>query len=366
MPETEILADKTEKNLTKAEVQLNDGKFMFIGVVSFGLLIPNVAGLFGDLGFGSPLYWLGYIYFIGLSYLIWQGNRYLLFRTRKRFTWFDKPMEKLILLFMNNIFYTAPLTIAWLCAWYAMAGFPKTDWNAIEIVVFINVICVLFVTHVYETVFLVKEKESETIKNEQLQRATAEAELAVLKNQVDPHFMFNSLNTLSYLVKSDQNKALLFTENLAEVYRYILMQKDYQYVLLEDELAFTQQYIDLLHLRFGSALKINNAISSTAKKDYLIPPTSVFVAFENAVKHNVISENSPLMMELYIDDNRLYVINDLREKGNKQSSSKIGLKNLNERFQLVTKHGIDAYQENNKFIVSLPLTPLTDNEGYHN
>ncbi|MEQ8425329.1 MAG: histidine kinase [Cyclobacteriaceae bacterium] len=360
MTETEQSGREPEKLKAYSDIELNDSKFRMIGIPFFGILIPNAAGLFGTLSYTNPVYWLGYIHFILLAYLIWQGNRYLLFRTRKRFTWFDKPMEKLVLLLLNNIFYTAPLTIAWLCLWYIWVGFPKTDWTAIEMVVFINVICVLFVTHVYETVFLVKEKESESVKNEQLQRAKAEAELIALKNQVDPHFMFNSLNTMAYLVKSDPEKALLFTENLAEVYRYILIQKDHTLVLLEDELEFTHRYTDLLHLRFGNALVIKKRFNGSTEKDFLIPPTSVFVAFENAVKHNEISELKPLSIDVDVRDNRLFITNQIQEKGSKQPSSKIGLKNLAERFQLVTGNNIEAFRENDKFIVSMPLTPLTN------
>lgn len=359
MTKPEEIKRESEIKAAQPDVELNDLKIRLIGIPSFGIIIPNAAGLFGPLGPGDFKYWLGYAYFIGLAYLIWQGNRYLLFRTRKRFTWFDKPMEKLILLFMNNIFYTAPLTIAWLCVWYVLAGFPIIHWTAIQTVVLINVICVLFVTHVYETVFLFKEKESETIKNEQLQRARVEAELAALKNQVDPHFMFNSLNTLSYLVKSDSKNALLFTESLAEVYRYILVQKDYTLVSLEDELDFTKRYTELLHLRFGHALMIERLFNDSEIKQFLIPPTSIFVAFENAVKHNVISEESPLSIQVDIQENRLIVINDVRKKVNKQKSSGIGLKNLAERFQLITNSDIRAFEEDSKFIVSLPLTPLT-------
>lgn len=359
MTEPEKTLPQPEKITTQNDIILNDDTFRLIGIPFFGILIPNATGLFGDLDYTSFVYWLGYIYFITLALLIWQGNRYLLFRTRKRFTWFDKPIEKLILLLLNNIFYTAPLTIAWLCTWYILAGFPKTNWEAIEMVVLINVICVLFVTHVYETVFLLKEKESETVKNEQLQRAKAEAELVALKNQVDPHFMFNSLNTLTYLISSDPRKALLFTENLAEVYRYILVQKDYTLVLLEDELEFTHKYTELLHLRFGQALIIKKRFNGTAEKDFLIPPTSVFVAFENAVKHNEISEKSPLHIDVDVRNGRLYIINQIQERKNRQLSSKIGLKNLNERFQLVTGNPIDAKIENDKFVVSMPLIPLS-------
>src|ERR1044071_8392513 len=111
------------------EVKLNDDKIRLIGIPFFGMAIPNVTGLFGNLGVTDPRYWLGYVLFVGLAAVIWQGNRYLLFRTRKRFTWFDKPIEKLILLFMNNIFYTSPLTIAWLCMWYQWVGFPEIKWE---------------------------------------------------------------------------------------------------------------------------------------------------------------------------------------------------------------------------------------------
>src|SRR5688572_24444174 len=282
----------------RPEVKLNDNLMRMIGIPLFGIVIPNLTGLFGPLAYSDATYWFGYLYFIGLAALIWQGNRYLLFRTRSRFTWFDRPIEKLILLFVNNIFYTSPLTVAWLCMWYQWAGFSSIKWDTILIVTLVNVICVLFVTHVYETVFMVKEQQGEQLKNAELSRAKAEAELTALKNQIDPHFMFNSLNTLSHLIDTDKKKALLFTENLADVYRYILSQKDQTLVLLEDELEFTHKYTELLHLRFGEALIIKKRFNGMAEKNFLIPPTSVFVAFENAVKHNEISEQSPMHIDV--------------------------------------------------------------------
>lgn len=341
------------------DVKLNDKLIRLIGIPSFGIVIPNVSGLFGNLTFTDPKYWLGYVYFITLAALIWQGNRYLLFRTRKRFTWFDKPIEKLILLLLNNVFYTSPLTIAWLCMWYRVAGFEKVHWEVIQVVVLINVICVLFVTHVYETVFMVKEQQGEQLKNAELSRAKAEAELAALKNQIDPHFMFNSLNSLSYLISKDQQKASLFTENLAEVYRYILSQKDQTLVLLEDELDFTHKYTELLHLRFGKALNFKKQFNGSLDKNYLIPPTSVFVALENAVKHNEISEQFPLQVDIDLKDGHLIISNKIREKRNLQHSSKIGLRNLDERFKLLTGKNIRSGKtEEQLFKVELPLIPL--------
>lgn len=347
-----VISSNTEK------IKLNDLYTRMVGIPFFGITIPNVSGLFGDLKINDPLYWLGYVYFITLAGLIWEGNRYLLFRTRQRFTWFDKPIEKLILLLLNNIFYTSPLTIAWLCLWYRFAGFGKVNWDNIQIVVLVNVICVLFVTHVYETVFMVKEQQSEQLKNAELSRAKAEAELAALKNQIDPHFMFNSLNSLSYLISTDKEKAALFTENLAEVYRYILSQKEQTLVLLEDELDFTHKYTELLHLRFGKALNFKRHFPETLDKNYLIPPTSVFVALENAVKHNEISEQYPLLVNINLENDRLIVSNKMREKKNLEHSSGIGLRNLDERFRIITGKGIISGKNGNNFTIELPLMPL--------
>jgi sensor histidine kinase YesM len=346
--------------INNADVKLNDNLIRLLGIPFFGLAIPNVSGLFGNLTAFDPRYWFGYVYFIILAFMIWQGNRYLLFRTRKRFTWFDKPIEKLILLLINNIFYTSPLTVGWLCMWYNIAGFEKVNWTSIQLVVLINVICVLFVTHVYETVFMVKEQQGEQLKNAELSRAKAEAELAALKNQIDPHFMFNSLNSLSYLISKDQNKASQFTDNLAEVYRYILSQKDQTLVVLEDELIFTHKYTELLHLRFGKALIFKKHFEDALEKRYLIPPTSVFVALENAVKHNEISEQFPLQVDIDLIDDHLTISNKIRAKRNLQHSSKIGLKNLDERFRLVTgKNILSGKTDEFIFQVKLPLIPLT-------
>jgi sensor histidine kinase YesM len=339
-------------------VVLNDNLMRLIGIPFFGTVIPNVSGLFGDLSPVNLLYWFGYVYFISLAALIWQGNRYLLFRTRKRFTWFDKPIEKLILLLLNNIFYTAPLTVAWLCVWYNFTGFIEIKWSTIEMVVLVNVICVLFVTHVYETVFMVKEQQNEQLKNAELLRSKAEAELAALKNQIDPHFMFNSLNSLSYLISSDAKKALQFTENLADVYRYILSQKDATLVLLGDELEFTHKYAELLHLRFGEAICFKKHFNGAADSIYLIPPTSVFIALENAVKHNEVSAENPLQVDIMLEDSRLVISNRIHLKKSLQHSSGIGLSNLNERFKIVTGHEIFSGTTGNLFHVKLPLIPL--------
>ena len=337
---------------------LNDKLMRIIGIPLFGIVIPNITGLFGELTPRDLNYWLGYPYFILLAAAIWQGNRYLMFRTRRRFTWFDKPIEKLILLVFNNVFYTSPLTVAWLCIWYRWAGFPAIDWDVIFTVTLINVICVLFVMHIYETVFMLKEQENEQLANARLSTAKVQAELVALRNQIDPHFMFNSLNSLSYLIMADKQKALRFTENLADMYRYILLQKDHSLVLLEDELIFAAKYIDLLSLRFGPALVVNRNFDPSREKEFLVPPISAFIAIENVIKHNEISKEEPLSVNLLLDDEFLAINNTVRLKRSIVHSAGIGLKNLDERFRIITGKGITIENRNSIFEVRMPLVGI--------
>lgn len=342
----------------EAGVVLNDGAMRMVGVPLFGIVIPNITGLFGHLGVQDPNYWFGYLYFIFLSAAIWHGNRYLMFRTRRRFTWFDRPIEKLILLVFNNVFYTTPLTVAWLCMWYRWAGFATVDWNTIFTVALINVICVLFVMHVYETVFMVKEQENDQLVNARLYAAKVQAELTALRNQIDPHFIFNTLNSLTHLITTDSEKALRFTENLAAIYRYILAQKDHHLVPLEDEMNFTARYLDLVALRFGRAIDVDRNYDDSEENAHLIPPVSAFVAVENIIKHNEISMEDPLVVSFSIDGDVLVVRNCIRPKKSIFHSQGIGLKNLDERFRIITGKSISTEQRNGMFVVQLPLVEI--------
>jgi LytS/YehU family sensor histidine kinase len=143
------------------------------------------------------------------------------------------------------------------------------------------------------------------------------------------------------------------------VYRYILSQKEQLLVLLEDEFDFIHTYVDLLKLRFGEALILKKEFNGTTAKEFLIPPISAFVALENAVKHNEISEQMPLLISIRIENTTLVIENKLQPKRSIQHSSNIGLKNLEERYWIITGKRIEVQSANNFFTVRLPLNVLT-------
>jgi len=197
------------------------------------------------------------------------------------------------------------------------------------------------------------------LKNEQLERARAEATLDALKNQIDPHFIFNSLNTLSHLIEESPRKAKLFNDNLADVYRYILHNKGSGLVLLKDELDFLQDYFSLLKIRFENAVRLNIDIPEAIFDLYLIPPISLQLLAENAIKHNEFSDLMPMWIRITIVDDKLIMRNQLSRKSPGRKSSNIGLRNLAERYQLTTNKQITISTTESEFIVSLPVLKIS-------
>lgn len=170
-PKTDIEELKTEIMLPKPSVdaELNDTTIRLIGIPFFGLVIPNISGLIRLELYSFPEIVLGHLYFIFIAFCIWQGNRFLLFKLRRMYSWLNNPFQKIISLFMANLLYTVPLTIGLCWLWYTYLATDSINWNIITNVTLICVICVIFITHVYEMVFLAKNWEVNKQTNEQLQ-----------------------------------------------------------------------------------------------------------------------------------------------------------------------------------------------------
>lgn len=301
---------------------------------------------------------LSFLFTIGIAFIIWEGNRYLLFTLRSYFDWFNKPVRKIVVLVLTVSFYTIPISALLLVIWYKIFNAGIVNWNVIATTTLMILVCVLFITHIYETVFLVREAESEKLKKEQLERARAEAELEALKNQIDPHFIFNSLNALSHLIEKDPVKAKQFNDNLADVYRYILQNKARELVLLHEEMLFLNDYFSLLKIRFEQAVQLQIGIDASLYDQYLIPPISLQILVENAIKHNEFSDAVPLIITIEMQNDELIIHNQVRKKILRKASSRIGLQNLGERYKLTTSKEISVTESANDFTVSLPVLKI--------
>jgi hypothetical protein len=342
------------------EVGFDDRATMAVGSLGFGLAIPRLTGLFGPYGARDGVFWLGMAGFIALASAIWLGNRWLLFKQREHFDWFNHPLRKLLMLVVANVLYTAPITVLGLLAWFAVAGLP-VDRTALQVVVLTNVICVLFVTHGYETMFLIRERESDLLRVERLDRLRVQAELAALKTQVDPHFLFNSLNTLGHLIQHDARRGREFCDTLADVYRYVLDSGRRDLVPLADELAFVRRYHRLLELRSGGAIRL--AVGAGIDHDawrWRIPPLALQALLENAVKHNQASADEPLELTISLCDGdaaapAIRAVNARRPRRSALPSAGVGLANLAARCSLATGAALAVRPGDDAFEVDVPL-----------
>lgn len=352
---TNIVKPKTRST---AEYKVNDLGFRLILIPFFGIIIPLVTGMVNNRNFTNWQVKWGFLYTILIALIVWQGNRYLHYSLRSYFDWINKPLQKVMVLILSVIFYTVPVSVLLLVGWYQLFTHDPVNWEVISQATLIILIAVIFITHVYETVILVKQSESEMIRNEQLERAKVEAELEALKNQIDPHFIFNSLNTLSHLIEEQPAKARKFNDTLADVYRYILQNKARNLVLLRDEMGFLDSYFLLLNIRFECAVQLEKKVDQAALEYYLVPPISLQLLAENAIKHNEFSKESPLVFSIILENNQLTVKNRMHKKELRKPSSRIGLNNLKERYKLVTGKEISIGEEDGFFVVRLPVLAL--------
>jgi hypothetical protein len=361
-PKADAAAPKRDAFATPGDaspepVAFDDRPLMLLGSLAFGISIPLLTDLYGTIGVGDMRFWIGSALFIALAFAIWAGNRWLLFKQRQHFDWFSNPVRKLLMLVTANVLYTAPITVVGLLIWFRLAGLPVNS-TALQVVVLTNVICVLFVTHAYETLFLIRERESDMTRVERLQRLRVQAELTALKAQVDPHFLFNSLNSLGHLITHDAERAREFCDALAQVYRYVLDSRTKDLAPLADEVAFLRLYYRLLQLRFGTAVELEtDGELEEAMRDgtWRIAPLALQTLLENAVKHNQASAATPLAVTMQFDRDTITVANRRLARSSALPTSGLGLANLSERCVLLTGRAVEVRADQDRFVVRIPL-----------
>ncbi len=203
-------------------------------------------------------------------------------------------------------------------------------------------------------VLIIKNIQTAEIKAQQLEKETLKGQLSALKNQINPHFLFNSLSVLSSLVKADVEASEKFIDQLAKAYRYILEQQTEDKVLLHTEIDFLNSYIYLLQIRFEHKFEVSILVSEEEAMQYYIAPLTLQLLVENAVKHNRMSSKEPLMITISILENYLCIANNLQHRGDIKSTG-MGLQNIMSRYQLLTPLAVSIQKTTTQFIVKVPL-----------
>lgn len=218
----------------------------------------------------------------------------------------------------------------------------------------VNMVGVLFVYLLEKSLILYQLMLVKYAQTEKLQQQYSEVRLQALKNQVNPHFLFNSLSVLSSLVHTDAETAERFIIQLSKAYRYILEQKDAALVTLKEELNFSDAYFFLLQIRFGEKVNLKRTISIDTEA-YQLPPLTLQLLVENAVKHNKMSMAEPLLIEITAGDKKIVVRNNYNPREKEERSTGIGLENITERVAYVTNEPVVIKQEKGWFAVTIPL-----------
>ncbi|MBU3744359.1 MAG: hypothetical protein FGM61_07400 [Sediminibacterium sp.] len=345
-----------QKDTVKDLICWNDKWAIIIGAPLVSLMVPFV--FFGIRFNKTPQYTFPiYITTLLVTLTIWLGNRAIMIWARSRFTEIEQLRKRLIIQSMLMLIYTplSSLLIGFLLEDYCSLrkiGIPEEE-------VFISsltssIFTTIAVTSIYEVVYFIQQLKASLTQKEALKREGLRAELHALKTQVNPHFLFNNLNTLCAIIPEDADKAVTFVEQLSKVYRYILEVKDEKTIPLQEEIQILKAYAFLLNTRFGNNFQLTITIPTNEMQTRIVP-FSLQLLVENALKHNIVSRESPLNIEVTTAEGQLIVRNNIQKKQQIEKSTGIGLMNIRNRYKLLTEKLVDVTETSQYFTVSLPL-----------
>ena len=326
-------------------------KVFIIGTVIF-LIERLISG-----GFNAPFKNLILVFFIFqlYSFVISLANIYFFSKLENKISWLDQPKKRLLIGSIGSFLIT--MFCITILRYITVVVFFQNSWeeflNTSSFYYIFSLIATANVIIIYHAIYFFKAMTENKIAKHQAISKTETAKFESLKNQLDPHFLFNSLNVLTALIEENPKQAEKFTTKLSKIYRYVLQQKSQDLIEVNQELSFAKTYMDLLKIRFEDS--IDFIITDNLEEQLKIVPLSLQLLLENAVKHNEISTKKQLKITIYKEDNYLIIENNLSPKKSLVKSTKIGLNNIQERYALITKLPIVIEKTNKTFKVKLPL-----------
>lgn len=317
---------------------------------SFFNILFTVGNQFFDFKLESP-YLFAVLFVVVLG--VWEANRWASEKIEKKGQ--GQKIHPLISLFLISLINVAFIALLSLYLLYLALGMPFViNLTHITLLLAFGFRVNLFLNCVNAIVYFMEKLKRAQVEAAELKQQSTEAKFEALRNQINPHFLFNSFNVLSSLIYKDVDKSAKFIDQLSSVYRYLLSSQNKKLVLLEEEITFIDAYLYLLHIRFGESLQVNISIEEEKKKLF-IAPSSLQLLVENAIKHNVLSRKEILRLSIATIGNQLIVTNNLQEKLDKEESTQVGLKNIKSRYMFLTSDPVEVIRTEDSFTVKLPL-----------
>jgi hypothetical protein len=296
------------------------------------------------------------LYSFGIGFGVGFINSFL----DKKWDWLQQTNLRVYFGIIATILYTVPVVLG--IDYITFVVFQKMDsadffsprmlW--IHLFYIILTLGVSVFMHARSFMMNWKQASKTEVTQQRIIAGTANAKFETLKNQIDPHFLFNSLNVLSSLIEENPENAQRFTTSLSKIYRYVLEQKDKELVSVAEELSFAKTYMNLLKMRFENSLfyELPETIINPEAK---VVPLSLQLLLENTVKHNVVSEQRPLHIRIFIEGDYLAIQNDYQKKEVIQSRQGVGLQNIVDRYGIITNRKVLIEQNEKTFTVKIPI-----------
>lgn len=287
--------------------------------------------------------------------VLWEGNGYLSDWIDRYVTWVEAPVKRFILGLIGMVVYS---TLAFMVIFTSYAGgLMSLDYavyrdNLWESTLFALVFTAFISLILHSRSFLLNWRE-EALRAEKLRNEQIQSRFLSLRNQLKPHFLFNSLNALSSLVYQDADQAARFIKYLSNLYRYILEYADQEVVSLSKELECAKAYVFLQQIRFGDNFQVEIEVDESHQ--WMIPPLTLQLLIENAIKHNEISQAQPLLLRIWTKGEQLFVENKLQARSDVHDSTGVGLTNIRARYQHLSQQTVDVEQDEQHYRVRLPL-----------
>jgi sensor histidine kinase YesM len=323
-------------------------RYIGIAVISFIFTFFDLAYVKGNSSFLAA-----YILSFVRTALIWTGSMYIINYSITKFSMFTETVK--LILFQVG-FLSLYVVLVELAEIFVIEKFFKIQLATYEksSLLIIALIITFMISAIYASAAFFIQWKQNLIRSQALEKANLEARYDTLRNQVNPHFLFNSLNTLLMLVQ-DNPVASRYVESISEIMRYMLQSRDKDAVLLRDELKIARDYVFIQQSRFGDKLNVAFDVPESFYH-YAIPPLAIQMLLENAVKHNVVSKENPLFVKVFVTENLFLVVeNTVKAKIDKDPSTGVGLENIQNRYLHLTGKNIVVRRDSGKFTVMLPL-----------
>lgn len=326
---------------------------LFLGIVFKFILDIIFSLIYTNYNLFQPL--VTYLPAILIVYLAVEILLLINHRLGKIFAWESKPYHRFLIQFVIDTLIAVIIVVG--VRWSVKFIFDYANYISFPdelTIISLTIFIVLIFEILQLSIFLLNKWRFSLAELEKFKKENAEYRFDLLRSQLNPHFLFNSLNTLSSLVYESQENASLFIRELSDVYRYMLENRDQDVIPLTKELDFVGSYISLVQLRFGNNLEVVLDLQHMVQK-YSIAPLTLQLLIENAIKHNVVSKKNPLHIDIFIEDERLIVKNNLQPKTTKEYSSEMGLKNITSRYGFLSEKSVDIVNNGESFSVKIPL-----------